>query len=96
MGEYTPKPEREPAVADTSDLVDAIATQATEPISSATGGQSATGRTTADTIQAVQHLEMRTAVRKRRRGLTFTKLIPAGPEPDGGRSLPDFGRPGGV
>lgn len=78
-----------------AEMIDDVATQALEPVSSSTADQSATSRSVPDMLQAVQAIEMRTAVRKRRRGIAFTKLIPAGALPDSGRALPGFERAGG-
>lgn len=45
-----------------------------------------TARPIGDQIRADQYLAQKTAQRKRRRGVAFTKLIPPGAAPDCGRS----------
>lgn len=69
-----------------ADLSNDIATQAVEPISSTADGQSSTGRSTADIITADQYLAAKTAMRKRRRGVAFTKLTTPGALDDCGRA----------
>lgn len=80
-----------------ADLSNDIAQQAVEPISSAADGQSSTGRSTADMIAADQYLAQKAAAKKRRRGVSFTKLVPPGPADDCGRTgLGGFATPGSI
>jgi hypothetical protein len=71
-------------VAEPTDLTDVIAEEAASPSSSASDGQSATGRPLADLIAADRYLAAKAAAQSRRKGLTFSKLIPPGTLPDGG------------
>lgn len=77
-----------------ADITGDIETQAVEPISVSADGQSASRAPTADLIKAQQFLDSKAAVRKRRRGLLFTKLTPPGPASDSGRSASDYTIPG--
>lgn len=67
-----------------ADLSNDIAQQAVEPLTSAADGQSATGRPVADLATAENHVNALSALRKRRRGVSFTKLVPPGALPDCG------------
>lgn len=69
-----------------ADLTSDIATQAVEPASAAADGQSASARPIADVITAQQFLDAKAAVKKRRRGVLFTKLVPPGALDDCGKS----------
>lgn len=78
------------------DLTSDIATQALEPSSVSADGQSASARPVADLVTAQQFLDARSAMRKRRRGVTFTKLVPPGAACDEGRTgVGAFNTPGG-
>lgn len=80
-----------------ADLSNDIAQQAVEPISSTADGQSATARSTADMVTADQYLAQKKAAKKRRRGISFTKLVPPGPADDCGRTgLGGFATPGSI
>lgn len=68
------------------DLSSDISAQAVEPVTASTDGQSATGRSIAELVTADQYTAGKPAAKLRRRGLRFTKLIPSGPMPDGGRA----------
>lgn len=61
-----------------ADLSDTITTAASDPASVTSDGQSATTRPIADLILADQYLAAKDAVRKRRRGITFTKVVTPG------------------
>ena len=69
-----------------ADLSGDIATQAVEPATSSADGQSATARAIGEVIQADQYLAARARVGKRRRGITFSKLVAPGALPDCGRA----------
>lgn len=80
-----------------TDLADTIATEAVSPASSAADGQSATARPLADLITADRYLAAKAAMASRRKGVSFSKLIPPGPLCDGGGAVvgvPPFG--GGI
>lgn len=80
-----------------ADLSDDIAQQAVEPITSAADGQSSTGRSVGEMIQADQYLGSKAAAKKRRRGVVFTKLEAPGALPDcGGLGQTPFDRLGGI
>lgn len=70
------------------DLSNEITEQAIEPIASATDGQSATGRAIPELVLADQYTTGKPSIKKRRRGIRFSKLIPSGPMSDGGRTSP--------
>lgn len=80
-----------------ADLTGDLTTQAVEPASSSSDGQSATARPVADIIAAQQFLDAKSALTKRRRGIAFSKLVPPGTLPDEGRTgnLGSFNSPGG-
>lgn len=83
---------------DPSDLTTAIEQAAADPASVTSDGISVTARSIADLIAADLYLAGKAARSKRRRGLTFTKLITPGPVSDNGMSLggpPSFSSPGG-
>ena len=61
-----------------TDLAPTISTEATLPASSASDGQSATGRSIAEIIAADQYTGNKVAIAQRRRGMVFTKIIPPG------------------
>lgn len=69
-----------------TDLSGDIAQQAAEPVTVSADGQTTTARPVADVIAAQQYLDARAAVRKRRRGVLFTKLVAPGALDDGGRA----------
>ena len=79
-----------------ADLSDLISTEAASPASAASDGQSASARSIGDIIRADQYVANKAAMRKRRRGITFTRLTSPGPIDDQGGtySPPPFG--GGV
>lgn len=79
-----------------TDLSDDIAQQAAEPASVSADGQTTTARPLADVIAGQQYLDARAAVRKRRRGVLFTKLVPPGAIDDGGRAAGIGGFGGGI
>jgi hypothetical protein len=81
-------------VADITD--DDLVQQALEPISSASDGQSATGRPINDLITVSNYTAAKKAILQRRRGMTHTKMTAPGCLPDGGAivAVPPFG--GGV
>lgn len=58
------------------DLSDDIAEQAVEPLTSAADGQSATGRSTGELLEADRYLGNKPARKTARRGIAFSKLIP--------------------
>ncbi len=74
-------------MADPTDLSDAIATEAVAPSSSSADGQSASGRPIGDIIKAQQFLDAKAAMKKRRRGVLFTKLTTPGAVSDCGGAL---------
>jgi hypothetical protein len=78
-------------VADPTDLTETIATEAASPQSSAADGQVATGRPIGDLIKAQQFLDARAAMRKRRRGITYTQLTTPGALDDGGQAVAPAG-----
>lgn len=69
-----------------ADLLDTIATEATLPQSSTADGQSATARSLIEMLQVAQSVDANAAMKKRRRGVLFTKLTPPGALSDCGRS----------
>jgi len=74
-----------------SDLIDSeIAT----PAASSADGQSATARPIADTITGINAREMRDAIKKRRRGISFTRLTTPGAADDQGGTLSGSTTPG--
>lgn len=73
-------------MADSTDLTSDIAQQAVEPASSSGDGQSTSGRSIGDLIKAQQFLDGKRAMRKRRRGIRMTQLVPPGPLDDCGRA----------
>lgn len=70
-----------------TDLTATIAEEAAAPVSSTADGQTATARPLADMITADRYLAAKAAIAKRRRGVTFGKLIPPGPLADGGGAI---------
>lgn len=71
-------------MADPADLSQTIADEAAAPLSSSSDGQASTGRPIADLIAADRYLAAKAAAGQRRRGLSFSKLIPPGTLPDNG------------
>ena len=68
-----------------TDLTGTVATSAAGPLSASQDGASATARPIADIIAANNYLAATAAAaQSRRRGLRFTKLIPAGALSDSG------------
>ena len=65
-------------MADPTDLTDTIATEAVSPSSSSADGQSASARPIGDLIKAQQFLDAKAALKKRRRGITYTQLTTPG------------------
>ena len=83
---------------DPSDLTTSIQQAATDPAAVTSDGISVTARSVAELIAADQYLAAKANAGKRRRGITFTKLITPGALSDGGQSLggpPSFSSPGG-
>jgi hypothetical protein len=78
----------------TPDLANDIAEQALEPISTASGDQSSTGRSVDELIQADQHLSAKRAARKPFRGIAVTQLLGGAALDDNGRTAGSFDRPG--
>lgn len=70
-----------------TDLEPTIVQAALEPASASADGQSATGRSIADLIAADQYLAGKVAAKQKRRGLTFSKIVPAGAISDDGTTL---------
>lgn len=68
------------------DLSDTIEAAAALPASASVDGQSVTHRSVADLVAIDQYLAAKEAVRKRRRGVAFTKLIAPGALSDCGRA----------
>lgn len=83
---------------DPSDLTTAIQQAASDPAAVTSDGISVTARSVADLIAADVYLAGKAARSKRRRGMTFTKLVTPGTVSDCGMSLgpvTDFSSPGG-
>ena len=83
-------------MAQPTDLAGEIASQAVEPSSSASDGQSATARPVADLIAADRYLAAKAAAVGRRKGMTFSKLVPPGCTPDVGQCVLGVPFGGGV
>lgn len=96
MSGVTTPAHRRPRGDSLADLSADIAAQAVEPITSAGDGQSATGRAIGELIAADQYGAAKAAVRKRRRGLSFSRLVAPGALPDCGRAGASFDHPGGL
>jgi len=67
-------------------LNDTIATVAAQPASSSNDGQSASAHPLAALNATANRLAQVAAVKKRRRGISFTKLVTPGALPDNGRA----------
>ena len=74
-------PSRYPSLA-ASDLTGTIATNAGNPQAATTGAGSVTARSSADVIAADRYGKAAAGAKTKRRGLRFSKLIPAGACPD--------------
>ena len=72
-----------------------IETVAGEPISATSDGLTAVNQPIAALIAADQYLTTKTAVRKRRRGLIYAKLLPSGALSDNGRTCTGYNPCGG-
>ena len=79
-----------------ADLSDTIETAAGRPQSATVDGMSATSQPIAGLIQADQYLAMKTAARKRLRGVAYSRLVTPGPADDCGRTTGGFDSTGGL
>lgn len=70
---------------------DTIAAQSLEPVSVTADGQSVTDRSIADKITADQYKANKTAVRKRRKGIGYTRYTAPGAADDCGGTLSGSG-----
>jgi hypothetical protein len=73
-----------------ADLTTTIETEAALPASSSADGQSASARPIGDLIKAQQFIDAKAVLKKRRRGLLFTKLVTPGAASDCGRASNQF------
>ncbi len=80
------------------DLLPTIAQAGLDPLSASVDGQSATGRSAQDLIAMDRYQKAAASAGLRRRGMRFSKLIPAGPCSDSGGSSVrgTFDSPGGI
>jgi hypothetical protein len=78
-----------------ADLSDQIQQAAADPASVSSDGQSVSTRPVDQLVTADQYLAAKVEVKKRRRGVTFSKLVPPGALPDCGKAA-TFDRPGGL
>lgn len=81
------------------DLLPNIAQAGADPLSSTSDGQSATARSAQDLIALDRYQKAAAAASLTRRGLRFSKLIPAGPASDQGTAAIGgitFDSPGGI
>lgn len=83
-------------MATTTELTDDLVSQLSDPASSTADGQSATARPVGEVIKGITFGAAEKALAKRRRGMTFGKIIAPGPLCDNGGivAVPPFG--GGI